>query len=79
LTYKELLTVITRIGQFSKIILLGDPQQSDIRDSGFVKMMSCFDDKESASNGIHCVKFDESDCLRSGICKFILEKLKNIK
>jgi hypothetical protein len=42
-------------------------------------MMSCFDDEESASNGIHCVKFDEADCLRSGICKFILEKLKNIK
>jgi phosphate starvation-inducible PhoH-like protein len=79
LTYKELLTVITRIGPFSKIMLLGDPEQSDIKDSGFVKMMSCFDDNESASNGIHCVKFDESDCLRSGICKFILEKLKNIK
>jgi phosphate starvation-inducible PhoH-like protein len=78
LNLKELITVITRIGAFSKIILLGDAHQSDIRDSGFLKMIAGFDDEESRTNGIRCFRFYESDCVRSGICKFILQKLKNI-
>ena len=30
-TFKELFTLITRIGQFSKVFIIGDPGQSDIK------------------------------------------------
>ena len=79
-TYKELLTLITRTGEFSKVFILGDPDQSDINGkSGFVKMMEMFDDEESRQNGIHVFKFNEEDVVRSGLVKFIINKLNRSK
>ena len=76
---KELITLITRVGEFSKLFICGDPDQSDINGkSGFVPMMNVFDDDESRNNGIYVFKFDEEDIVRSGLVKFILKKLKNV-
>lgn len=76
-TFNEIFTTLTRIGQFSKMVLCGDETQSDIGNkSGFTKMISIFDDEESRSNGIHCFKFTESDIVRSEIVKFIVKKVK---
>jgi phosphate starvation-inducible PhoH-like protein len=76
---KELITLITRVGEFSKLFICGDPDQSDINGkSGFVPMMNVFDDEESRNNGIYVYKFDEEDIVRSGLVKFILKKLKNV-
>jgi len=48
MTWKELFTLITRVGEFSKVFILGDPEQSDINGkSGFIKMVNMFDDEES--------------------------------
>ena len=77
MTYKELVTLVTRVGEFSKVFILGDPEQSDINGkSGFLKMMSQFEDNESKEHGIHTFKFDEEDIVRSGLVKFIIKKLK---
>jgi phosphate starvation-inducible PhoH-like protein len=79
MTYKELITLITRTGEFSKVFILGDPDQSDINGkSGFIKMMNGFDDVESKENGIQTFKFDEDDIVRSVLVKFIIKKLKKI-
>ncbi len=76
---KELITLITRVGEFSKLFICGDPDQSDINGkSGFVPTMNIFDDEESRNNGIYVFKFDEDDIVRSGLVKFILKKLKNV-
>ena len=75
-TYAELLTVLTRIGENSKIIICGDIMQSDIKTSGFSKIFNVFNDEESKSNGIHCVKFTNEDIQRSEILKFIVAKLE---
>lgn len=78
MTYKELFTLITRIGEFSKVFILGDSSQSDINSkSGFVKMMSYFDDKESRQNGIHVFHFSDDDIVRSGLVRFIIKKVRN--
>ena len=80
MTKKELPTLITRVGEFSKFFICGDPDQSDINGkSGFVPMMNIFDDEESRNNGIYVFKFDEEDIVRSGLVKFILKKLKNVR
>lgn len=77
LTFKELFTLITRIGEFSKVFILGDPEQSDINGkSGFIKMISHFDDEESRQNGIHVFRFTEDDIVRSGLVQFIIKKVK---
>jgi phosphate starvation-inducible protein PhoH len=77
MTYKELFTLITRIGEFSKVFILGDPEQSDINGkSGFIKMISHFDDEESRENGIHVFRFTEEDIVRSGLTQFIIQKVK---
>jgi len=77
MTVKELFTLITRTGEFSKVFILGDPDQSDINGkSGFLKMMSHFEDEESRANGIHVFKFTEDDIVRSALVKFIIKKVK---
>jgi phosphate starvation-inducible PhoH-like protein len=77
MTKKELTTLITRVGEFSKLYVCGDPDQSDINGkSGLTAIMNIFDDQESRDNGIHIFKFDEDDVVRSGLVKFILKKLK---
>jgi phosphate starvation-inducible protein PhoH len=77
MTYKELFTLITRTGEFSKVFILGDPDQSDINGkSGFIKMISHFDDEESRQNGIHVFRFTEDDIVRSGLVQFIIKKIK---
>ena len=82
LDFKELTTVITRIGKFSKFFILGDPMQSDLKHneySGFKSMMDIFSNEESQKQGIYCVEFDKEDIMRSEILKFIIDKIQNFK
>jgi len=75
MTYKELFTLITRTGEFSKVFILGDPEQSDINGkSGFIKMVNMFNDEESRQEGIHVFEFTEEDIVRSGLVRFIIKK-----
>lgn len=76
MTKKELITLITRVGNFSKLIICGDPDQSDIHKSGFVEVSNIFNDNESCENGIYSYSLDEDDILRSDLVKFILKKIK---
>jgi phosphate starvation-inducible PhoH-like protein len=79
LTFKELVTTITRLGEFSKVIFLGDPYQSDLQPNkagGFSKMCKLFDCEESKSHGIHHFQFDKNDVVRSEFVKFVVNKLE---
>jgi len=79
MTSKELITLITRTGEFSKVFIMGDPEQSDINGkSGFTKVLSLFDDEESRQNGIFVFKFDEDDIVRSALVKYIIKKIKKM-
>lgn len=79
MTFKEILTLITRTGEFAKVFILGDPEQPDINGkSGFIKMVSVFDDEESRSEGIHVFRFDDDDIVRSGLVRFIAKKIKKV-
>jgi phosphate starvation-inducible PhoH-like protein len=78
-TFKELVTLITRIGENTKLFICGDAMQSDIgHKSGFSEMYSIFNDQESVTKGIHCFSFKESDILRSKILKYIIKKIKTV-
>jgi phosphate starvation-inducible PhoH-like protein len=75
---KELITLITRIGEQSKLFICGDLMQSDIRFSGFNDFINLFDDEESRARGIHVFHFGKEDIYRSEILKFIVEKLEQL-
>lgn len=77
MTTKELVTLITRVGEFSKLFILGDPDQSDIGNkSGFKKMVDLFSDDESKENGVYAFEFTEEDIVRSKLVKFLIKKIK---
>jgi phosphate starvation-inducible PhoH-like protein len=75
-TKKELTTLMTRVGHFSKLFICGDPMQSDINGkSGFAEMCNIFNDNESKEKGIHVFYLTEEDIVRSEIVKYIVKKL----
>lgn len=78
-SFKELVTLITRIGENSKMFICGDFMQADVKSSGFQQMFDLFNDQESELNGIHCFQFDNNDIHRSGILRFIISKLQKGK
>ncbi len=64
LTYEEVKAITTRIGENSKMILMGDPMQRDTRDSGlttFKKIINQFDLE------IPVVEFGLDDIVRSDL------------
>jgi phosphate starvation-inducible PhoH-like protein len=80
MTWKELVTFITRTGEFSKVFILGDPLQSDINGkSGFIKMIEHFGDEEDRNEGIHVFKLTEQDIVRSRLVRHIIKKLEKVK
>jgi phosphate starvation-inducible PhoH-like protein len=77
---RELQTIMSRIGEFSKVFLCGDPEQSDLPHgkSGFAKVYDLFDNDESKENGIFCMELTEEDIVRSELCRFITHKFKEL-
>jgi phosphate starvation-inducible PhoH-like protein len=76
-TFKELITLITRIGRNTKLFICGDFMQSDINGkTGFEGMYNLFNDEESRGRNIHCFKFTAKDIKRSEILKYIISKLQ---
>ncbi len=75
-TFKELTTLITRLGENSQLFICGDYMQSDINGkSGFRDMFDLFNDQESQEQGIQCFSFGLSDIKRSKILSYIIKKL----
>ena len=77
-TFKELTTLITRIGQNTKLFICGDFMQSDINGkSGFNAMYNLFNGDDSKLKGIHCFRFTKHDIMRDELLKFIIGKLES--
>lgn len=69
--------ILSRIGPFCKVFIIGSHHQSDIHDAnGFMDVLNTFNDEESRQNGVYTFEFnDESDIVRSGFVKFAMRKL----
>ncbi len=80
LTLRELQTLFTRLGEFSKMIICGDPDQSDLPTgkSGFNAVYNVFNNSESQDHGIFCVELTEEDIVRSELCKYVTGIFKTI-
>lgn len=79
LTKQELVTLLTRFGENTKYIIIGDTQQSDINGkSGFAPILKSFSTAESNEKGIYTFKFNKSEIVRSEILKHIVSVLEQI-
>lgn len=76
---KEIALLMSRIGKNSKMIFIGDPEQSNVKDGCAKKVFELFSDPECAEHGIHCVKFDSKDIKRNPIIGYVLDRLKLIQ
>lgn len=80
LSFHELHTVITRIGENTKLVLIGDTGQDDLTSerfhetSGGKKMMEVL----SRMKEVEVIEMDENDIVRSGFVKSYIKKLYNI-
>ncbi len=75
---KEIITVLTRIGEGTKIFLCGDNMQTDLKNGNrgsFSKIMKTFNDEESIKHDVHTFAFNEEDIMRSEILRFIISKI----
>lgn len=64
-SFQELDTVITRCGENTKIMFVGDGRQSDLRKNGLNDFLNILSNMKSFG----CVEFTVSDVVRSGIVK----------
>lgn len=67
-TKTELKMILTRIGKNCKMIISGDTEQSDIKDSGLDDAVNRLEGIE----GIEVVRFMDSDIVRSRMCRQII-------
>lgn len=78
-TFRDLVTTITRVGEFSKLIVCGDPKQSDLKNGSrhdFEKIIQIFDNPESQQQGIYTFEFTKEDIVRSEFVRFVVEQLE---
>jgi len=78
---REIHTIMSRIGEFSKVFLCGDPEQSDLPagKSGFNKVYDLFNNEEGREHGIFCMELTEEDIVRSELCRYITHKFKELQ
>lgn len=73
--FAQLFTLITRLGDNSKLFVCGDSMQTDIKGSGFRDMINIFDNYYAEERGIHYFQFNEDDIKRNPIQKFIIKSV----
>jgi phosphate starvation-inducible PhoH-like protein len=80
LTIRELQTLFTRMGEFSKMIICGDPDQSDLPPgkSGFNTVYKAFDTEDAREHGVYCVELTEDHIVRSELCRYVTHIFKGI-
>lgn len=78
---KEIQTLMSRIGEFSKVFLCGDPEQSDLPQgkSGFNAVYDLFNTDEAKDHGIFCMELGEEDIVRSELCRYITHKFRDLQ
>lgn len=71
-------SIITRIGQDSKYVIMGDTEQIDLRrrhESVLSKLLTLFRDSELVGT----VEFTNEDCVRNPIIPYLIDKIKTIE
>lgn len=77
LNFHELDTIMTRIGQDTKIVFAGDMQQTDLTKTQDRNGILDFVNILQQMSEVSCIEFDLKDIVRSGIIKsYLINKIK---
>ena len=76
MTGKEIFTILTRVGKFSKCFVLADPVQSDINGKGgaFQQYAKHFADAEGNTQGVHYFELGKQDIMRDELTRYLVAK-----
>lgn len=76
-SYKQLKLLLTRLGPGSKVVVCGDPEQSDVRPSGgYESDLDEVADALDGCPGVGVVEFRDEDCVRHPRLRAILSRLR---
>jgi len=76
-SFGELVTLITRVGHGTKLIICGDFMQSDIGGkSGFQRMFRVFDKEECRRKGIGTFQFGKEDIVRDKFLQYVIGEIE---
>ena len=81
MSQREIVTALTRLGQFTRCFLLADTSQTDLNNGkrgGMEKVFNLLSDDNSKKFGIYTFSFTEDDILRSELVKFLVKKFKEL-
>ena len=78
LTLSTFKSIITRIGENSKYIIMGDVEQIDKKNKS-VSILSKLIELFQNSEQVGTIEFGEQDCVRNPIIPYLLDKLKEIE
>lgn len=71
--------VMGRLGKFSKMILIGDENQANVKNGAFNLAYDLFSCDKSKENGVHCFRFGVEDIMRNKVLSFIIDKFYSLK
>lgn len=71
--------VMGRLGKFSKMLIIGDVDQSNVKNSAFQAICDTFNSPECVDHGIYYFAFNTNDIMRNTCIQFVLERFKFIK
>lgn len=79
LTFQDLRLILTRLGKRSKMIIIGDERQSNMRDGKFPLMIKIFTNPEARSKGVQTFTFSAKDIMRNDLIQYLVTEIdKNI-
>jgi phosphate starvation-inducible PhoH-like protein len=70
---------MSRLGKYSRMLLIGDIEQSNVKNNGFQKVFDIFNNQECENNGIYCLSFGAEDIMRNKMLGFVINRFKLIK
>lgn len=78
-TYQDLRLILTRLGKRSKMIIIGDEKQSNMKDGKFSLMIKIFNNPEARYKGVQTFTFSAKDIMRNDLIQYLVSEIdKNI-
>jgi len=78
-TVNDFRLIMGRLGKRSKMLLIGDSEQVNIKNTGFMKTFDVFNSSECEEKGIYCLSFGTEDIMRNKILGYVIDRFKFIK
>jgi len=78
-SFQDLRLILTRLGKKSKMLIIGDDKQANLKEGKFSLMIDIFNNPEARSKGVQTFKFGAKDIMRNSLIQYLVAEIdKNI-